>query len=190
VTAHVFGLGELDKALDCGVDELAHMLMSPEEIPDETIRRMVAAGVRVVPTLRIHRGKVKRKAIANLARFVEAGGEVLYGTDLGNASPFVTHAGREEVARMKRAGMNSDSILRSATVLAAAALGLEDRGIIAPGHRADLVTTSGHPGDAVGQESLVDFVMRNGKVARRSSSSAGDGYDLDVSYSGGSGGWS
>ena len=41
VTGHVHGLDELIKALDAGIDELAHMLMSDEAIPEEVISRLV-----------------------------------------------------------------------------------------------------------------------------------------------------
>ncbi len=52
-----WGLDELNKALEAGVDELAHMLMSNRAIPDETIEEMVRQEVTVVPTLSVGRGR-------------------------------------------------------------------------------------------------------------------------------------
>ncbi len=87
VTGHVHGLDQLEKALDSKMDELAHMLMSEEEIPPRTIERMVATGMVVVPTLSVREGRDLELAIQNLTTFIKSGGEVVYGTDLGNEGP-------------------------------------------------------------------------------------------------------
>ncbi len=138
VTAHIYGLEQLEVALDAGVDELAHMLMSPESIPNELIDRMVARGVTVVPTLSIRTGVDGSIAIDNLARFLGAGGRVIYGTDLGNEGPRPGIDPRE-VAGMAAAGMSARQIIASATVDAARYLGLERKGILGTGWDADIV---------------------------------------------------
>ncbi|MDQ3951505.1 MAG: amidohydrolase family protein, partial [Actinomycetota bacterium] len=104
-TGHVYGVAELDKALDCGADELAHMLMSEEEISAPQVRRMVEADMTVVPTLSIRFGRDREMAIANLARFRAAGGSVVYGTDLGNEGP-VPGIDRTEVLALAEAGLS------------------------------------------------------------------------------------
>ncbi|HWL65010.1 MAG TPA: amidohydrolase family protein [Actinomycetota bacterium] len=165
VTGHVFGIGELEKAIRCGMDELAHMLMSSDRIADSTIDEMVARGMRIVPTLAIHRSRTKRATIINLSRFVHAGGRIIYGTDLGNAG---VHPGIEpnEIDRMARSEMSPTAILASATVEAAAALRLKDRGVLASGYRADIIGVRGDPTDApIVLKDLV-FVMRGGIVRR------------------------
>jgi len=162
-TGHVYGLAELEKALDAGLDELAHMLMSPKSIPDGTIARMVTQGMRIVPTLSIRSGKDQKIAIGNLAKFIAAGGEVIYGTDLGNDGPEPGIDARE-VAAMARAGMTSLDIIRSATVDSAAWLALGDRGYLAEGMRADVVglplSARGEPSDLT----EVQLVVRAGLV--------------------------
>lgn len=163
VTGHVFGLDELEKALDAGMDELGHMLMSTEKIPDAVIERMVAQEVRVVPTLSIRFRRDQKVAIDNLQRFIAAGGEVIYGTDLGNGGPQPGIDPRE-IAGMEKAGMESLDIIRSATVDSAAWLALADRGVLEVGARADLV---GVPLNARNKPSAltdVRFVMRGGVV--------------------------
>ncbi|MEA2498039.1 MAG: hypothetical protein QOH26_444, partial [Actinomycetota bacterium] len=115
VTGHVHGLDELHKALDAEMDELAHMLMSSDRIPEETIGRMVAQEMAVVPTLSIRSGLDRRKAIENLHRFAAAGGLIVYGTDLGNAGP-KPGIDRREVKAMAAAGLSATDIVRSATV--------------------------------------------------------------------------
>ena len=138
VTGHISGIDELKKALRAGVDELAHMLMSFERIPDETIKEMVARGVAVVPTLSIRSGRDRKRGIENLARFAEAGGTVVYGTDLGNEGP---RPGIDplEIDSMSKAGFTAGDIIRSATVDSAGWLGLKERGVIETGASADMV---------------------------------------------------
>ena len=162
VTAHVYGLDQLHRALDAGVDEMAHMLTSPEEIPASTVRRMVELGTVVVPTLSIFSGRPARIATGNLARLLDAGGRVVYGTDLGNAGP---RPGIDptELKRMSEAGMTVAEIVRAATVDAASWLGLDHKGSLSPGHDADVIAVPA----AERVEDLTDvvMVMRGGVVA-------------------------
>ena len=137
-TGHVYGIGELEKALDCGADELAHMLMSEEELPDDLIARMVDAGMTVVPTLSIRFGRDREIAVANLARFRAAGGNVVYGTDLGNEGPG-PGIDRTEVRAMAEAGCSPLDVVRSATVDAARHIRLESKGVLDEGMDADVV---------------------------------------------------
>lgn len=144
VTGHIYGLAELEKALDAGIDELAHMLMSDETIPPATLQRMVTSEVRVVPTLSVFSGSGLDTAIRNLSNFLAAGGRVIYGTDLGNEGPRPGIDARE-VDAMSRAGMSGLEIIRSATVGSAESLGLGSTGVIAEGNDADLVLVDGDP---------------------------------------------
>ena len=86
VTAHAQGAGQVARALGAGVGELAHTPWS-ERLDDATIAA-AAARQRWVSTLDIHgfgRDTPElRCALDNLARFHRSGGEVVYGTDLGN----------------------------------------------------------------------------------------------------------
>lgn len=163
VTGHVYGLEELHKALDAGVDELAHMLMSDETIPSPTIERMVAAGMTVVPTLSVFSGPALRTAIANLRAFLDSGGRVVYGTDLGNEGP-MPGIDRDEVEAMSEAGMSGTDIIRSATVGSAEWLGLGKTGVIAPGYDADLVLVNGDPLTDVARLTDIQRVWKKGRV--------------------------
>ncbi|HWC14158.1 MAG TPA: amidohydrolase family protein [Actinomycetota bacterium] len=163
VTAHVHDLAELDKALRAGIDELAHMLLSNEPLPDGTIERMVDASVTVVPTLAIFSGEPLATAVANLSAFLAAGGRVVYGTDLGNEGP---RPGIDplEVTAMARAGMSCLEIVRSATVDAARHLGLETTGAIEAGHDADVVLVEGDPLNVAADLTRVRAVWRRGRL--------------------------
>lgn len=164
-TGHVYGLQELEKALDAGLDELAHMLMSSEKIPDRVIERMVKDGMRVVPTLSIRFKRDQRVAIDNLKRFIAAGGEVIYGTDLGNGGP-EPGIDLREVTAMAAAGMNSIDIIRSATVDSAGWLSLEDRGYLDVGMRADVIGVPLRAVDEAAQLTDVKLVLRAGVVVK------------------------
>jgi imidazolonepropionase-like amidohydrolase len=161
VTGHVYGLEELDKALDCGMDELAHMLMSDEAVPPDTIARMVAAGMGVVPTLSCRFGRDRETAVDNLARFVEAGGEIIYGTDLGNEGPRPGIDPRE-LEGLQAAGLTSERVISSATTRAAGHLGLPTSGTLAEGMDADLIGVAGDPLEDVSHLTRVEMVFRKG----------------------------
>jgi imidazolonepropionase-like amidohydrolase len=165
VTGHVFGLDELHKALDAGMDELAHMLMSDEEIPISTIEQMVAAGMTIVPTLSCRFGGDRDRAIENLRRFVAAGGRVVYGTDLGNDGPRPGIDARE-IDGMVRAGMTGRDIIASGTYGSASYLGLEDRGTIELGRRADVIGVAGDPLADPMALTDVRLVLRGGRLVR------------------------
>lgn len=162
VTAHIHGLVELHKALDRGVDECAHMLMGTERIPRNTLEAMAAASMVVVPTLACRSGEVE-VAVANLAAFLDAGGTVVYGTDLGNqgVEPGID---RGEVEAMSRGGMSPRDIVAAATCTSATWLGLEDRGVIEPGRRADLVALDSDPRHHLVAREQVRFVVREGRL--------------------------
>lgn len=165
VTAHIFGLEELVKALDAGVDEMAHVLLSRELIPDSVLDRMVAQEMVVVPTLSIADFRLRRIAMLNLAGFWRAGGRVVYGTDLGNAGPR-PGIDRREIDRMVRSGMDGRSIVQAGTTVAAQWLGFSQKGSIAPGMDADIIGVPGDPLDAAVVLTDVRFVMREGRVLR------------------------
>jgi imidazolonepropionase-like amidohydrolase len=114
VVAHVEGIGSTARAADAGVDLLAHTPWS-ERLPDALIAGM-AKRMRWVSTLDIH-GWGERTddfeiARDNLARFHRAGGEVLYGTDLGNG-PLPTGINQRELEALVDAGLDADAVVRS-----------------------------------------------------------------------------
>jgi imidazolonepropionase-like amidohydrolase len=164
VTGHVYGVDQLRRALSAGVDELAHMLMSQEHIPDDLIARMVAAGTTIVTTLSIRTQLDLEIAVDNTRRFAASGGLVLYGTDLGNAGPR-PGIDRREVAALARAGLSPLQVIRSATIAAASYLGY-DGGALAPGRRADVVALGGEPHKHHAHLCAVKAVWRAGERVR------------------------
>jgi imidazolonepropionase-like amidohydrolase len=165
VTGHVYGVDELQKALDCGVDELAHMLMGTDPIPAATIDRMVQQGMAVVPTLAIRSGRELQVAVENLHRFRKAGGRVLYGTDLGNAGTAPGIDGNE-IALMAASGMAPAEIVRSATSGSAQWSELSSTGILEAERDADVIVVGGDPLSNLAALGDVKMVFRRGRRAR------------------------
>jgi imidazolonepropionase-like amidohydrolase len=163
VTAHVYGLDELDKAIEAGVDELAHMLMSPERIPDAVLERMVEHRMAIVPTLGLFGRRARRIAADNLRRFIDVGGLVVYGTDLGNSGPR-PGIDAAEVQAMLGAGISAHGLIASATTRSARWLGLGSTGVIDSGRDADLVAVSGRPLQDGSDLTRVALVWRRGRL--------------------------
>lgn len=164
VTGHVYGLDQLVKAVACKVDELAHMLMSEEEIDDVLLHAMVASGMVVVPTLSIRAGSDREVAISNLTRFRAAGGRVVYGTDLGNEGP-KPGIDRTEIRAMVEAGCTALDVVRSATVDAAQHLALDRKGVLDEGMDADVVAVPLGALDDAEELADVRMVWREGRRA-------------------------
>jgi len=115
VVAHVEGAGMTAVAIDAGIDALAHTPFT-EVLDGSLIARAVALGQRWISTLDIHRDDPESARIArsNLERFAQAGGVVLYGTDLGNGDLPVGVNGRELVA-LHDAGISGAALLTTLT---------------------------------------------------------------------------
>jgi len=153
VTVHAQGMGQVERALGAGVDELAHTPWSP--LSDDTIRA-AAGSLRIVSTLDIHGSDGDaiplEVALDNLRRFVSAGGEVVYGTDLGNG-PIPPGIPVREIALMMRAGVTGERLLEALV-----------RAPLEPEAPADLIALGMDPFETV--EAFADrrLVVRSGRV--------------------------
>lgn len=103
-------------------------------------------------------------SLANTRRLVEAGVQVGFGTDSG-ATPLRIpgYAEHRELALMVSAGISPLAALHCATGSAAKLLGLDDRGIIAPGKRADLVVVEGNPAEHIEDADRITTVWHRGR---------------------------
>ena len=148
VTAHVGSADALAAALDAGIGELAHVPFAATAVPDDLVQRAVGAGVRLLPTLHCRDADPvaeRQAATGFLRRWVGLGGEVAYGTDLGNACTSPGADGRE-LALLVAAGMTPAEVVVAATSRAADAIGAwEVTGRVVPGLRADLLVLDGDP---------------------------------------------
>ena len=115
VVAHVEGEGMTQLAIDAGADALAHTPFT-ERVDDDLIARAVALGQHWISTLFINGyGEPSPdfdRAVDNLRRFHDAGGRVLYGTDLGNG---VQPLGLNplEIAAIVAAGFSAPEVINA-----------------------------------------------------------------------------
>jgi imidazolonepropionase-like amidohydrolase len=171
VTAHVTSAPDLDRALDAGVDEIAHMVV--DELPEHLISRMVEAGTRWVPTLelwqrvsRIYPISYGSMAIKNLALFVEAGGEVVLGTDYAGAPQVDFDLGMpiHEIEWMQEAGMTPMQTIVAATRNGARSCNAEgELGTLEAGKIADVLVVDGDPLADVHALTKARLILREGK---------------------------
>lgn len=156
VTAHAQGRGQVERALGAGVRELAHTPWS-EPLGDSTLAA-AAARMRWVSTLDIHgfgRDTPElRCAIDNLARFHRAGGEIVYGTDLGNG-PVPPGVHLTELRWLRQAGLTTEQVLEAFV-----------RATVQVGAPADLLVVGESPlGDVAALDDL-KLVVRSGEIVR------------------------
>jgi imidazolonepropionase-like amidohydrolase len=138
VVAHALTGDLVSRALDAGVDELAHT--PTERLDEQLIAKIAASGVSVTSTLQTFFSSGSgRVAAANAADLVAAGVILRYGTDLGNAG---TRPGVDprELDRLADTGLGRLGALRAATERSAAAAGMRSRtGMLRRGEPAAIV---------------------------------------------------
>ncbi len=154
VTAHAQGAGQVVRALGAGVGELAHTPWT-ERLDDATIAA-AAARQRWVSTLDIH-GSGRdtpelRCALDNLARFHRAGGEVVYGTDLGNG-PIPSGVHVDELRWLRAAGLTTEEVVQAFV-----------RAPLEVGAPADLLVVGESPLGDVAALDDIRLVVRAGQV--------------------------
>jgi imidazolonepropionase-like amidohydrolase len=165
----------IDIAIRSGADLLAHATSDGEDWPPALVARMRAAAISLIPTLTLFDVEVKKagaspeleqqivaRAVARLRAYSSAGGDILFGTDVGYIYQFDTS---EEYALMQRAGMTFPQILASLTINPARRFGFSDHsGRIAVRMDADLTVFRGDPGTDISAFSRVMYTIRAGKV--------------------------
>jgi hypothetical protein len=109
VLAHVEGDGQAARAIAAGVDVLAHAPWT-ERVPDDVLRR--GRHMTWISTLAIHGSADQAVAVDNIRRFREAGGTVVYGTDMGNG-PTPAGVNPGEIHALEAAGFTGDDLLRA-----------------------------------------------------------------------------
>ena len=116
VVVHAEGPGTVAAAHEAGADLLAH---TPWTEPlDPGLIRACAGHMRWISTLDIHGWGTttpdRVTAVGNLRRFLEYGGTVRYGTDLGNG-PLVPGINPREIRALQDAGLSPADILTAMT---------------------------------------------------------------------------
>jgi imidazolonepropionase-like amidohydrolase len=180
VFSHPSTIKGVELSLDSGVDILAHVTTSEAgeagtNWPPELVARMKAAHMSLIPTLtlfdvELQKGhaspeatrQVLALAVSQLRAYASAGGQILFGTDIGYIDHYDT---AEEFQLMSRAGMTFPQILASLTTNPAQRFGYASHsGRIASGFDADLVVLKSDPAADITALSRVDYTIRNGSV--------------------------
>lgn len=139
----------------------------PEAYLDAEVRRYLPARYSTLPvdrraltereTRALDAGR--RRITEFLARFHEAGGVVIAGSDNRYVPGFALH---EELRLLSEAGLGSMGALRSATADAAAAMRREDIGLVRRGYLADLVLLDADPIADIRGTGSIRFVFKGG----------------------------
>jgi imidazolonepropionase-like amidohydrolase len=175
VFAHPQNMDGVTVAIDSGVDVLAHTVpQSPPWTPD-FVARLKNANLALIPTLELFDFEARKekesdqereawlaRMVAELRAYSLAGGNILFGTDIGYIDHYDTAL---EFTLMSQAGMNYRQILASLTTNPARRFGyLAHKGRIAKGMDADLVVLSADPAHDATAFSKVRYTIRRGKA--------------------------
>ena len=175
VFAHPSNMEGIEIAVQSGVDVLVHTAPLSGPWSSTLVERMKANHMALIPTLTLFEVEGKKfgetpediRAVLNLAgaqlkTYSEAGGQILFGTDVGYTDYFDTS---EEFILMARAGLSFRQILESLTTNPAGRFGYSRQsGRIAKGFDADLVVLDGDPVKDVVALAKVHYTIRGGKV--------------------------
>jgi imidazolonepropionase-like amidohydrolase len=177
VLAHPTDISGIRTALTAGVDVLVHTTLgeAKTEWPPDLVERMIARDTAVVPTLKLWGYELRKARVAEriiglavgdtieqLRVFSEAGGQVLFGTDVGYMTEYDP---TEEYVLMQRAGLTAAQILASLTTAPASRWKEEKRrGRVAAGMDADLVVLDADPVSDVRNFARVRCVYRQGRL--------------------------
>jgi len=174
VVAHAVTPEGMRRATLAGVKTIEH----GDEGTPEVFRLMAERGVAFCPTVAAgdaveqYRGWKKgvdpepvpiRQKRESMKAAIGSGVLICNGSDVG----VFTHGDNaRELELLVDYGMSPIAALRAATSANARALGLDDRGRVAPGLLADLVAVAGDPTINVGATRRVKWVMKGGSVVR------------------------
>jgi imidazolonepropionase-like amidohydrolase len=170
VSAHALVSEDLQRAIDGGVDDVAHMVV--DHLNDDLIKAMVDRDMVWVPTLELWMNVGTGKgtqAVDNLRRYSAAGGRVALGTDFeGYRAPFELGMPTKEIGWMSEAGMTPMQIIVAATKNAAHVSNVEnDLGTLETGKIADVLIVKGDPLRDLKTLSAALYVIHNGEVIRQ-----------------------
>ena len=176
VLAHPTDIAGIELAIEAGVDVLVHTTIGEgKAIWDPAlIEQMRAGDMAVVPTLQLFPYELQRAklpghivelatadAVEQVRAYSQAGGQILFGTDVGYMSDYDPTAEYRLLAR----ALPPMQILASLTTAPAARWREgERRGRVAPGMDADLVVLEADPAADLAQFAKVRCTLRAGRL--------------------------
>ncbi len=163
VFAHPSNVAGLEVALRAGVDVLAHAIEDTRGMTAEHWVQLRKQNVAMVPTLKLFGGnRFTWDVVDEVRSFSRAGGQILFGADVGYLADFDPTV---EYELMASAGLDWREILASLTTNPAVRFRESDtRGRVAPGMTADLTVLGGDPVRGARTFTDVRYVIRSGRV--------------------------
>ena len=157
VAIHASDKSSFKQAIIAGAEHIQHTPLD-KTVSKEMALKMVRQGQTSTPTLTMMRAIAKlhpdtsnyEVAKDSVCALHDAGVTIMVGTDanMQTGTPAAPPFGitvHEELENLVEAGLTNLQALRAATIVTATHYGLHDRGIIAPGMRADMVLIRGDP---------------------------------------------
>jgi imidazolonepropionase-like amidohydrolase len=174
VFAHPSNLDGLNVSMSSGVDVLAHTTPMTGPWPPQLIARILAHHMALIPTLTLFEVEAKKfgesaedskndmdAAVQQVRAYSKAGGQILFGTDVGYTDAYDT---TEEYRQLGRA-LDWRQILASLTLAPAMRFGYAaHKGRLAPGMDADLVVLDSDPANDVAAFAHVRLTVRAGRT--------------------------
>jgi imidazolonepropionase-like amidohydrolase len=183
VASHAHGTPGVLRSIAARVTTIEHCsFLQPSGIQyePEQARRIADAGIYVCPTVFQGRGKLlvqnpdepwaaefrqgQAERFHVIRRFVDQGVRLVSGSDAGvNFNAFTDYPG-DLILTVEGVDLSPLYVLRSATSVAAEALGRSDLGVIAPGKAADLLVVQGNPLQDIRALNTPVLVVSRGRI--------------------------
>jgi len=172
VAAHAHGTKGINAAVLAGVDSIEHGSI----LSDESISLMKERGTFLVPQAYLNefelsentpaetiaKSEYLKPLVASSVKLAyQKGVKMAFGSDNG---VFPHKDTALEFAALVRNGISEIDALRMATLYAVELLGVDDRGLLEQGKRADIIAVSGNPLSDITSMQSVSFVMKQGVV--------------------------
>ena len=174
VVAHPTSLAGVVNAVMNGVDVLAHTAPPVGRFDDALVRAIVERNVAMVPTLKLwswELGRIgvpqvvidafERRGVGQVRQLHAAGGELLFGTDVGYVTDFDP---RKEYELLGHAGLGFEAILRMLTTNPSRRFGEGETGTVHAGAPGDLVVYDHDPTLSPTNFSHVAYTIRSGRI--------------------------
>jgi imidazolonepropionase-like amidohydrolase len=178
VFAHPSNLDGINVSIESGVDILAHTTPDGGPWSPELTSRILSHHMALIPTLTLFEAELKREnapeeagrrfvdaAVQQVDAYSKAGGQILFGTDVGYIDVFDT---TEEYRLLGRV-LNWRQILTALTTAPAQRFGYAAHtGRLAPGMDADLVVLQADPAKDMTAFARVRMTIRRGQMLYQS----------------------
>lgn len=180
ITAHAHGDAGIRAAVEAGFDSIEHGTM----LTESTAKLMAKKGTYLVPTVYVldwilemgRRGGITASNLGKAELVAETHSKAVklaykHGVKmaLGSDPIFPMELAIKEFQAMAKRIPDNWAVLQMGTINSAELLGLEDQiGSLAVGKQADIVAAPKSPIDEISNIEQVNFVMKGGKVFRRS----------------------